>query len=251
MRVSAGSKDLRLSSGCTRSFPSRFQDRPPAGPHRWSSAGGDRGRRAGRRTVAATSSRSSTERTPISRRGSARGSAVALCDHLRIAVLVTDQVLKGVPGVDERGDDEEHQGGEDRADGGPDLGVHQAASEASGSASIDGSSVSPRVLVARSAIAPEARTQMLPISSPRWKPEVSACETGAPAESRWLVRLVETAVSTASPSAPPSCCDALRRAAARPALSAGTPALAAVATPTKTPPAPSARTSMPGSRSAR
>src|ERR671931_78500 len=118
--------------------------------------------------------------------------------------------------------------------------VHHAASEGSGSASIAGGAASPRVFVARNAVTADAR----------WKPEVRACDVGAPPASRWFVRLVDTAVKIASPSAPPSCCDALSSAAASPALSAGTPAFAAVVTPTKTPPPPSARMSVPGSRSA-
>ena len=92
--------------------------------------------------------------------------------------------------------------------------------------------------------------KMLPISSARWKPDVRACESGAPAASRWFVRLVETAVKIARPSAPPSHCDALRSAAASPALSAGTPAFAAVATATNRPAMPSPTSRRPGNRSA-
>jgi hypothetical protein len=50
--------------------------------------------------------------------------------------------------------------------------VDHAASEASGSASIAGGSVSPRVFVARRAVTADARTKMLPISNARWKPDV-------------------------------------------------------------------------------
>ena len=69
------------------------------------------------------------------------------------------------------------------------------------------------------------------------------------AASRWFVRAVAIAEKTASPSAPPSCCDALSSAAARPALSGGTPSLAAVTVATKTAPMPNATMSRPGSRS--
>ena len=65
------------------------------------------------------------------------------------------------------------------------------------------------------------------------------------------VRLVAMAVKIARPSAPPTCCEAFSSEAARPALSAGTPALAAVVTPTNTGPIPTERTSIPGRRSAR
>src|SRR6185437_16711267 len=158
-------------------------------------------------------------------------------------------VLERVPRVDESRHDEEHECGEDSAHGLPDLRAHHAASEASGSASIAGSAVSPRVLVARRAITAEARMKMLPTRSARWKPDVSAWAEGSPAASRWSVRLVDTAVKIASPSAPPSHCDALSSAAARPALSAGTPAFAAVATATNRPAIPSPTSSSPGSRS--
>ena len=105
------------------------------------------------------------------------------------------------------------------------------------------------VFVARTAMTAEARMKMLPISSARWKPAVNACATGAWAASRSCVRLVATAEKIASPSAPPSCCEAFRSAAASPALSAGTPAFAAVVTPTNTAPRPIDVIIMPGSRS--
>jgi hypothetical protein len=88
------------------------------------------------------------------------------------------------------------------------YGVHQAANEASGAAWTDVASASLRVFVARSATPAAARTKMPPISSPRWKPDVSACATGVPVESRWFVPLVDTVVRTASPGVPPSCCGA-------------------------------------------
>src|SRR5689334_6273506 len=90
---------------------------------------------------------------------------------------------------------------------------------------------------------------MLPITSPRSKPEVKACETGVPAATRGFVRLVDTAVKIARPSAPPSHGDALSSAAASPALSLGTPAFAAVATATNRPAMPSPTRSRPGRRS--
>src|SRR5581483_9726455 len=77
------------------------------------------------------------------------------------------------------------------------AGPRQAASEACGSASVAGCYVSPRVLVARRAITAETRMKMLPTSSARWKPEVRACARGVPVVSRWLVRLVDTAVKMA------------------------------------------------------
>src|SRR5437588_12988834 len=52
----------------------------------------------------------------------------------------------------------------------------------------------------------------------------------------------------ASPSAPPTQVEVLTSAAARPALSAGTPALAAVLTPTKTKPRPTDMIISPGRR---
>src|ERR671924_2336348 len=55
----------------------------------------------------------------------------------------------------------------------------------------------------------------------------------------------------ASPNAPPTHVDVLIRAAASPALSGGTPALAAVLTPTKTNPSPNDMIASPGSRSPR
>src|SRR6266511_581754 len=69
--------------------------------------------------------------------------------------------------------------------------------------------------------------------------------------SRWWVRPVASAEKIASPSAPPSCWEALSSEAASPALSGGTPALAAVVTPTNTGPVPIATRIIPGSRSER
>src|SRR5436305_14673323 len=100
--------------------------------------------------------------------------------------------------------------------------VHRSGCEGRLRFDVDlGSAVSPRVLVARRAMTAEARMKMLPTSNARWKPDVRACAAGIPAASRWFVRLVDTAVKIARPSAPPSHCDALSRAAASPALSAG------------------------------
>src|SRR6266404_664040 len=138
--------------------------------------------------------------------------------HVGIAVAVADPAVEDVPGVHDAWHDHEEKRCDYGADRGPDLGVH-AASEACGSASTGSASTSPRVLVARSAITADARMKMLPSRSARWKPAVSACEAGAPAASRWFVRLVDTAVKMARPSAPPSHCDALSSAAASPALS--------------------------------
>ena len=84
---------------------------------------------------------------------------------------------------------------------------------------------SPRVLMAREAISAAASRKMLPASSARWKPEVRASDAEAWAASRWRAREVAIAEKIAIPSAPPSQVDALISAAARPALSAGTPAL--------------------------
>ena len=92
---------------------------------------------------------------------------------------------------------------------------------------------------------------MLEASSARWKPEVSASAGGVWPASRSLVREVAIAEKIASPSAPPTCCEALSSAAASPALSAGTPAFAAVVTATNTAPRPIDMTIMPGSRSVR
>src|SRR6266536_2674251 len=100
--------------------------------------------------------------------------------------------------------------------------------------SVAARSVWPRVLVARSAMRAAARRKMLPASSARWKPATSACGGAVWIASRWWVRPVASAEKIASPSAPPSCWEALSSEAASPALSGGTPALAAVVTPTNT-----------------
>jgi hypothetical protein len=65
-----------------------------------------------------------------------------------------------------------------------------------------------------------------------------------------VVREVAIAEKIASPRAPPTCWEALRSAAASPALSAGTPAFAAVVTATNTAPRPIDITTRPGRRSA-
>jgi hypothetical protein len=62
---------------------------------------------------------------------------------------------------------------------------------------------------------------MLPISKPLWKPETSAWAGVLWAASWWWVWLVAMAVRIASPSAPPSCCEAFSSDAASPALSGG------------------------------
>ncbi len=64
------------------------------------------------------------------------------------------------------------------------------------------------------------------------------------------MRAVASAEKIASPSAEPSWSEVLSRPAASPACSAGTPALAAVVTVTKTAPSPTDMISSPGSRSA-
>ena len=76
---------------------------------------------------------------------------------------------------------------------------------------------SPRVLEARSAMAPAATRQRALTSRPRWNPAVSASGAGVWAASRWLVRLVAIPVNTARPSADPSWKEAVIRAAANPA----------------------------------
>src|SRR5919198_4628218 len=108
---------------------------------------------------------------------------------------------------------------------------------------------SPRVLVARSAIAAAAIRKMLQAMSARWKPAVSASGWAACVTSRWWVREVAITEKIASPNAPPTHVDVLTKAAASPALSGGTPALAAVLTPTKTNPRPNDMITSPGSRS--
>ena len=60
------------------------------------------------------------------------------------------------------------------------------------------------------------------------------------------MREVAIAVKMASPSAPPICWEELTSAAARPARDGGTPALAAVVVPTKTPPMPERHDQHPG-----
>ena len=77
------------------------------------------------------------------------------------------------------------------------------------------------------------------------------CAVGRARASRALVRAVAMAEKIARPSAVPSCWEVLSRPAASPALSAGTPALAAVVTETKTAPSPIDMTTRPGSRSVR
>src|SRR5207253_4470342 len=71
----------------------------------------------------------------------------------------------------------------------------------------------PRVLEARSAIAPAATRQRALTSRARWKPAVSASAGRVLAASRWLVRLVAIPLNTASPSADPSWNDVVIRAA--------------------------------------
>ena len=60
------------------------------------------------------------------------------------------------------------------------------------------------------------------------------------------MRAVLTAVRMASPSAPPTCCPALRSALATPASSGGTPATAELVSDTKVMPMPSASTQSAG-----
>lgn len=106
------------------------------------------------------------------------------------------------------------------------------------------------MLVARTPMTAAATRKMLQASRPREKPAVSAVAAEAWEANRCWVWLVASAVKIARPKAPPSCWEALSREAARPALSAGTPALAAVVTATNTGPRPSDRMSIPGNRSA-
>src|SRR5450755_774023 len=103
----------------------------------------------------------------------------------------------------------------------------------------------------RSATTAAASRKKQPVSNARWKPDVSAAGNDVWPASRWVVRDVAIAEKIASPSALPICCDELSSAAASPALSADTPALAAVVTPTKTAPRPNDTTSSPGRRSVR
>src|SRR6201993_3422886 len=85
----------------------------------------------------------------------------------------------------------------------------------------------------------------------RWKPPVSAAWDVAPWASGCVVRVVAITEKIASPSAPPTHVDVLISAAASPALSAGTPAFAAVLTPTNTKPSPNDMTTSPGRMSPR
>jgi ABC-2 type transport system permease protein len=108
---------------------------------------------------------------------------------------------------------------------------------------------SPRVFAARSPITAAATRKTLATSSARWNPDERATAGVACPASSDRVRAVATADSTASPSAAPTWKDALIRALASPASDGGTPALAAVWTPTNTPPSPSAMTIIPGNTS--
>src|SRR5579859_7606897 len=76
---------------------------------------------------------------------------------------------------------------------------------------------SPRVLEARSAMAPAATRQRALTNRARWNPAVSAAGDGVWAASRWLVRLVAIPLNTARPSADPSWKEVVIRAAANPA----------------------------------
>src|SRR5580693_7205212 len=107
---------------------------------------------------------------------------------------------------------------------------------------------SPRVFAARSAITAEHRMKMLASSSARWNPPVSATGVEAPAASSDEVCAVATAEKIASPSAAPTWVDAVTSAPANPASEGGTPALAAVWTPTNTPPRPNPMIISPGNR---
>src|ERR1700730_14305741 len=122
-----------------------------------------------------------------------------------------------------------HVGGVDGAAGTISEAAHgrASASTVSSSTSISGIS-SPLVLVARRAITASATKKTLEASSARWNPEVSASGRATWRTSRWLVREVAMAEKTANPRAAPSWKEALTKEAARPALSGGTPALAAV-----------------------
>src|SRR5919201_1758207 len=110
---------------------------------------------------------------------------------------------------------------------------------------------SPRVLVARSAIAAAATRKMLQATRARLKPAVSAFGEAMACASKWLVREVAMTEKIASPKAPPTQVDVFTSAAARPALSGGTPAFAAVLTPTKTKPRPNDMITRPGRRFSR
>src|SRR5215204_2065795 len=135
-----------------------------------------------------------------------------------------------------------------------DSGGHHARAgcgRAADSGPSTGSTVSPRVLVMRRATNAAARKKTLDASSDRWNPEVSASSTGARLASRSPVREVAIAVKIASPSAPPTCCEALSSAAASPDSPSATPAFAAVRTATNMAPSPSEVITRPGRRSAR
>jgi hypothetical protein len=108
---------------------------------------------------------------------------------------------------------------------------------------------SPRVFVARSAMNAVATRKMLPASSARWNPDVAATSGAACAASSEFVREVASAEKIASPSAAPTWVDALTSAPARPASDGGTPAFAAVCTPTNSPPSPKAMMTRPGNKS--
>src|ERR671937_2331451 len=110
---------------------------------------------------------------------------------------------------------------------------------------------SPRVLVARSAIAAAAIRKMLQARRARLKPAVSASGDATARASRWLVREVAMTEKIASPKAPPTQVDVFTSAAARPALSGGTPAFAAVFTPAKTKASPNNHITTPGQRRSR
>src|SRR5919197_4279819 len=107
---------------------------------------------------------------------------------------------------------------------------------------------SPRVLVARSAITAAAIRKMLQATRARLKPDVSASGDAMACASRWLVREVAMTEKIASPKAPSTQVDVFTSAAARPALSGGTPAFAAVLTPTKTKPRANDMIMRPGRR---
>ena len=90
-----------------------------------------------------------------------------------------------------------------------------------------------------------------------WKPETSAsawsaCVGAWPSdESSSVVRLVANVERSARPSAPPICCDVLKRPDASPASSAGIPLVAISVIGTKTSPMPMDARRIPGSRSVR
>src|SRR5437868_4646396 len=110
---------------------------------------------------------------------------------------------------------------------------------------------SPRLLAARIATSAAAARKMLLASKARANPEVSASGRGLPPVTASFVLAVATAEKIANPTAPPSCCEALSSAAASPARSGGTLALAAVVIATNAAPRPNEEISRPGSRSVR